>query len=521
MNLSGVSTIAGRQVRGDNGTTQSVNPATGELLEPIISFVGIEEIDLAALEAQAAFDPYRATTPEVRAIFLGKIADNMEAIRADIVNRAHQESGLTTARLEGELTRTVNQLRLFAEELRLGAHQEVRIDHALPDRVPAPAPDIRQRQIPLGPVAIFGASNFPLAFSVAGGDTASALAAGCPVIVKAHNSHAGTAELAGQAISKAVAESGLPAGTFSIIFGPGSSVGQALAAHPAIKAVAFTGSQTAGTALMHTAANRPEPIPVYAEMSSVNPVILLPGAVLQDPEGLAAQFVSSLTLGAGQFCTNPGLVLIPKDDSHISVAIIDALSKLQGQTMLSAGISSAYHDGNERLSASGAELIAAGTPGDTLNAPAPTIFLTNSEHFRSSENLHDEVFGASALLVTYESVEDLKATLESMKGQLTISVQAFDSDLSIVADILPILERKAGRLIFNGWPTGVEVNQAMVHGGPFPATSDPRATSVGSLAIYRFQRPVSYQGFPDAYLPLSIQEANPWHLPRRVDGALN
>jgi alpha-ketoglutaric semialdehyde dehydrogenase len=521
MNLLGVSTIAGRQVPGNNGTTQSVNPATGELLEPIVSFIGVEEIDQAALEAQAAFDTYRATTPEVRAIFLGKIADNMEEIRSDLVDRAHQESGLTTARLEGELTRTTNQLRLFAKELRLGAHQEVRIDHALPDRVPAPAPDIRQRQIPLGPVAVFGASNFPLAFSVAGGDTASALAAGCPVIVKAHNSHAGTAELAGQAISKAVAESGLPAGTFSIIFGPGSSVGQALAAHPAIKAIAFTGSQTAGTALMHTAANRPEPIPVYAEMSSVNPVVMLPGSISQDAGGLATQFVASLTLSAGQFCTNPGLVLIPKDAAHISDAIIEELSKLHGQTMLSAGIFSAFNEGNERLSESGAELIAIGKSGATLNAPAPTIYLTNSAHFRSSGNLHDEVFGASALLVTYEDVEDLKATLESMQGQLTFTVQAVDSDLPIFAAILPILERKAGRVIFNGWPTGVEVNQAMVHGGPFPATSDPRATSVGTLAIYRFQRPVSYQGFPDACLPPSIQEENPWQLPRRIDGTLS
>ncbi len=520
MSLSGRSTIAGQQVRGQGGTSHAVNPATGEALEPTIYFIGVDEIDQAARAAQAAFDTYRSTPPADRAVFLETIAANLDAMKAEIVARAQQESGLTAARLEGEHGRTTSQLRLFAKELRLGANQEVRIDTALPERLPTPGPDIRQRQVPLGPVAVFGASNFPLAFSVAGGDTASALAAGCPVIVKAHNSHAGTCELAGQAITKAVADCNLPPGVFSIIFGPGASVGQALAAHPAIKAVAFTGSQGAGTDLMRTAAARAEPIPVYAEMSSVNPVVLFPGAIAKDPKALAAGFVASLTLGAGQFCTNPGLIFIPVDAPSITAVIITALGELTGQTMLSSGIFHAFHEGNKRLDNRGAELIATGAPGSTLNAPAPTIYRTTAAHLRATPDLQEEVFGASAMIVTYIDLKDLMATLEAMPGQLTSTVHAVESDFAQVTAIMPIMERKAGRLIFNGWPTGVEVNHAMVHGGPFPATSDSRTTSVGTLAIYRFQRPVSYQGFPDQLLPIAISDDNPWALPRRINGEL-
>lgn len=467
-----------------------------------------------------AFDIYRDTSPEERAVFLETIAANLEAIKEEIVERAQQETGLTAARLEGEHARTTNQLRLFAKELRLGAHQEVRIDNALPDRRPTPGPELRQRQVPLGPVAVFGASNFPLAFSVAGGDTASALAAGCPVIVKAHNSHAGTCELAGQAITKSVAECKLPPGVFSIIFGPGASVGKSLAAHKAIKAIAFTGSQGAGTDLMRTGVGRPEPIPVYAEMSSINPVVLLPGAIAKDSNSLAVGFVASLTLGAGQFCTNPGLILIPEDAPNITEAIVLTLGKSSGETMLSSGIYRAYEEGNKRLEACGAELIATGSVGPTLNAPAPTIYRCTAKQLRSTPEFQEEVFGASALLVTYSDFDDLKSTLESMQGQLTLTVHAAESDYPQLVAILPILERKAGRLIFNGWPTGVEVNHAMVHGGPFPATSDSRTTSVGTLAIERFQRPVSYQGFPNQLVPTAISDENPWGLPRRINGHL-
>ncbi|MEV0968167.1 aldehyde dehydrogenase (NADP(+)) [Microtetraspora glauca] len=518
MTITGASIIAGEHISGGNGTTEATNPATGESLPPRFTFVTSAELNLAATAAEAAFDLYRRTAPEERAAFLELIAANLDECKSEIVTRAHLETGLPMGRLEGEHGRTTGQLRLFARELRLGAHQEVRIDEAQPERPSGPAPDLRQRQVPLGPVAVFGASNFPLAFSTAGGDTASALAAGCPVIVKAHNSHAGTAELAGQAIAQAVRDSGLPGGVFSLIFGPGATIGQELAAHPSIKAIAFTGSQAAGTALMRTAAGRPEPVPVYAEMSSINPVIVLPGALAADSEAVASGFTASLTLGSGQFCTNPGLVFVPKDSERFTGIVADSLSRAVGQTMLSSGIRQAYTDGLGRLERGGAELVATGADGPTENAPAPALYLTTSAHLRATPDLQDEVFGAAALLVVYDDLNDLKTTLEALHGQLTITVHATETDHEQVRAILPILERKAGRLIVNGWPTGVEVNHSVVHGGPFPATSDARTTSVGTLAIHRFQRPVSYQGFPDGLLPEPVRDDNPWRLPRRVNG---
>ena len=429
------------------------------------------------------------------------------------------ESGLSEARLNGEHTRTANQLRLFAREVRLGEHHGVRIDEAQVDRQPLPAPDIRQRQIPIGPVLVFGASNFPLAFSTAGGDTASALAAGCPVIVKAHNSHAGTAELAGRAIADAVAECGLPAGVFSIVFGSGGEIGQMLAKEPAIKAIAFTGSQAAGTALMAAAAARPEPIPVYAEMSSINPVILMPEAISRSADELASGFVDSLTMGAGQFCTNPGLVFLPTGHQQFVDLVADKLQRSTGQTMLSAHISAAYTEGLERLSSAGATTVAAGAAGPSENAPAPTLFATTAQHFRNNPHLQEEVFGAAALFVEYHDQDELLETLDQMQGQLTATVHATADDAARAADLLPVLERLVGRIIFNDWPTGVEVNNAMVHGGPFPATSNAMTTSVGTLAIRRFLRPVSYQNLPPDLLPEPVRTDNPWQLPRRLNGS--
>ncbi|ABL83696.1 MULTISPECIES: aldehyde dehydrogenase (NADP(+)) [unclassified Nocardioides] len=518
MTPTGASLIAGRSVVGTAGSTRAHNPATGEALGPEFGYAGPEDLAAATRAATEAFEPYRATSPSERAAFLDLIADNLDAARDAIVARAVLESGLTEARLFGEHARTVNQLRLFAREVRLGEHHGVRIDEAQPDRQPIPAPDIRQRQISIGPVLVFGASNFPLAFSTAGGDTASALAAGCPVIVKAHNSHAGTAELAGRAISDAVAQSGLPAGVFSIIFGAGSAVGQALAQDPAIKAIAFTGSQAAGTALMATAAARPEPIPVYAEMSSINPVILLPGAVAECAEALATGFVGSLTLGAGQFCTNPGLIFVPAGQARFVEAVGELLRESVGQTMLSANIAAAYTEGLERLADAGVTQVATGAEGATLNAPAPALFTTTAAHFRDSPDMQEEVFGAAALVVTYDDQAELRETLREMQGQLTATIHAAIGDQALAADLLPVLETMAGRILFNGWPTGVEVTHAMVHGGPFPATSNAMTTSVGTLAIQRFLRPVSYQNLPASLLPEPLRVDNPWHLPRRLNG---
>ncbi len=520
MTIEGKSIIAGEALHGDAGAFRSYNPATGAALEPEFTQVSAEVVDAAALAAQEAFHEYRATTPEVRANFLESIANRIEMIREEITNRATAETGLTAARIDGEINRTAGQLRLFASELRLGEHQGVRIEHADLDRKPAPRPDLRLRMIPLGPVAVFGASNFPLAFSVAGGDTASAFAAGCPVIVKAHSSHAGTAELVGQQITAAVHDAGLPAGTFSILFGAGQVVGQALAAHPSIKAIAFTGSQGGGTSLMKTAAARAEPVPVYAEMSSINPVIWLEGAALTNTEDRITAFVASLTLGSGQFCTNPGLLFIPASQSELLAPIRIAIEESEGQTMLSESIKTAYDSGVAGLQDLGLQAVALGKLGATLNAPAPVIFTATSHEFKANPQLQEEVFGSAAIVITYDTLADLTECLSQLQGQLTVTVHFIDSDKPIVAQILPILETKAGRVIANGWPTGVEVSHAMVHGGPFPATSDTRTTSVGSLAIHRFQRPVSYQGFSDDLLPEPVKESNPLQLPRRINGTL-
>lgn len=522
MTIIASSIIAGEHRTGTAGQVQGINPVTGKALEPVFTFVDKDTVDQAAEAAWSAFDVYRATTPEVRAVFLETIARNLELDGERIVDRAVQESGLPLGRLTGELGRTASQLRLFAGELRIGAHQEVRINSAQPDRAPAPAPDLRQRQIPLGPVVVFGASNFPLAFSTAGGDTASALAAGCPVVVKAHNAHPGTAALVGQAVNAAVKEAGLPAGVFSQIFGAGSAVGQQLVSHPRIKAVGFTGSQGGGLALMRTAASRPEPIPVYAEMSSINPVVIFPSSLNGKAKDLASAFVGSLTMGSGQFCTNPGMIFVPADDQGFAAAAGEVLRELSGQTMLTSGICDSYREGVSRLAnIEGVSAVSQGQEVSGQNAPAPVLFQTNSEILRNTPELQEEIFGSAALLVRYKDESDLVSTLESLHGQLTATVHATDADSESVKKVLPVLERKVGRILFNGWPTGVEVNDSMVHGGPFPATSDSRTTSVGSLAIYRFQRPVSYQNIPSNLLPEALQDENPWSLPRRIDGVLN
>lgn len=518
MGISGQSLIAGRHLRGSGTGFWVTAPATMTKIEPEFGTLDASEAAEAAEEATAAYNDYRNTSPVQRAEFLNTIADNLEALRNEIVQRATVETGLPATRIEGELSRTTNQLRLFGQEVLRGDHQGVRISPAQPNRQPTPAPEIRQRQIAIGPVLVFGASNFPLAFSVAGGDTASALAAGCPVVVKAHSSHAGTAELAGLAITDAVRACSLPLGTFSMVFGPGPVVGQVLAKHPGIKAIAFTGSQAAGTDLMRIAAERPEPIPVYAEMSSINPVLWLPAAAESDVEERAREFAASLTLGAGQFCTNPGLLFLPASASKAHEAVRSVMSESRGQTMLSDKIADSYLAGVERLRSIGIQDFAVGALGGTLNAPAPTVFECDATSFLGNPNLQEEVFGSAAIVVDYNSIDELQECAEALQGQLTVTLHFTDEDLPEVAALIPTLETKAGRLIANGWPTGVEVNSAMVHGGPFPATSDPRTTSVGTLAIWRFQRPVAYQNFPNAVLPAPTRDSNPLGLPQRNDG---
>jgi 2,5-dioxopentanoate dehydrogenase len=521
MTLHGHSLIAGEAIAGTSGKAYGINPATNEQLEPAYTLISDRQLKTATEAAADAFDSFSTLEPEQHARFLEAIAENIEALGDELIERASTETGLGLARLQGERARTTGQLRLFANVVRQGDFRGVRIDPAIPDRAPLPRADIRQRQIPLGPVAVFGASNFPLAFSVAGGDTASAFAAGCPVIVKAHNAHPGTAELVGQAITKAVRDLGLHPGVFSLVYGSGASIGQALVADPAIKAVGFTGSRAGGTALMRTAAARPEPIPVYAEMSSINPVYVFPGALNGDIETLAQQYVTSVTGSSGQLCTSPGLVFVPAGDAgnRFAEAVAEAVTQQSGQTMLSGGIASAWEHGHNALeSAADVELIGRGKSGSTENAPAPAVFGADLDVFTGNPVLHEEVFGAASLVVRYKGVEDLVEATRLLEGQLTASLHVTEEDYPVASGLIPALERKVGRIIINGWPTGVEVGHAVVHGGPYPATSDSKTTSVGTLAINRFLRPVAYQNFPEQLRPAPLKDANPWQVNRLVDG---
>ena len=519
MTLQGTSLIGREAVTGDQAMIHAIDPASGEALAPGYPGLDRHAVAQACQLAEEAFAAYRETSPEVRAAFLEAIAAEIEAIGDELITRAMAETGLPRARLEGERGRTCGQLRLFAGVVRAGEWLDVRIDPALPDRQPLPRVDLRQRHVALGPVAVFGASNFPLAFSVAGGDTASALAAGCPVVVKAHSAHPGTSELVGRAVQAAVTRCQLPEGVFSLLFGAGKEIGQALVADPRIQAVGFTGSRAGGLALLATAQARPQPIPVYAEMSSINPVFLFPEALATRGQAIAEGFVGSLNMGAGQFCTNPGLVIGIKGqalDAFIEAAG-EAIMGSAAQTMLTPGIHAAYQDGVGALVGEARE-IARGPLGDGPCACQPALFAASADDFLKSDTLQAEVFGAASLVVECDDLDQVRAVAEHLEGQLTATLQMDDGDLDAARALLPVLERKAGRILANGWPTGVEVCHAMVHGGPFPATSDARTTSVGSAAIHRFLRPVCYQNLPAGLLPESLQDGNPLGVSRLVDG---
>jgi NADP-dependent aldehyde dehydrogenase len=522
MQINGEMIIGNRIVRGSAGAVRAIDPSKHAPIEPEFGLADAGQVEAACALAEQAFDAYRSTTPEQRAAFLEAIAEQILAIGPVLIERAMQESGLPQARLEGERGRTVGQLRLFAKVVRDGNYLDATIDSALPQRTP-PRPDLRLQKIALGPVAVFGASNFPLAFSVAGGDTASALAAGCPVVVKAHGAHPGTSELVGKAVQQAVIATGMPEGTFSMLFGEGRSIGQALVGHPSIKAVGFTGSRQGGVALMRTAAARQEPIPVYAEMSSINPVFMLPNALAGNAAGLAQGFVDSLTMGVGQFCTNPGLVLGlagEQFDQFVKAATAAVQGKGAG-TMLTPGIHKAYVGGVERLhGAEGVTLLAQGQAEGAGCAAQAALYLCEAAAYLANPALEDEIFGPCSLIIRCRDEAEMVQVAKHVEGQLTATVHAVAADHALAAALLPVLERKAGRILFNGYPTGVEVSHAMVHGGPFPATSDSRSTSVGATAIDRFLRPVCYQNIPSDLLPPALKDANPLHLNRLVDGDL-
>ena len=523
MALHGKNFIGSRLSALGSKTFYGMNPRTGEQIATAFHQATLDEVDDALNLAADAFVAFREAPAETAARLLEAIAAGLEALGDPLIDQAAAETGLGRDRLVGERGRTMNQLRMFAALVREGSYVDARIDPALPDRKPLPRPDLRRMLIPVGPVVVFGASNFPLAFSVAGGDTASALAARNPVVVKAHPAHPGTSELAARVIADAVKTTGLPEGTFSLVHAVDPDISIALVEHPATRAVAFTGSERAGRAIFDAASRRPDPIPAYVEMGSTNPVFLLPGALRDRASQIAQGLCASINLGAGQFCTCPGLILGVEDESFTSFTrqLTDSFGQCTPATMVSAGVLRGYEQSLARVrSAQNVSSIASKQADPRETQASPVLFDTDANTWLANEDLAHEVFGPSAIVVRATSEEELLRVAESLPGSLTATIHGTEHDLKQYRRLISVLETKAGRLIFNGFPTGVEVSPAMHHGGPYPATADPKFTSVGTAAIQRFLRPVCYQNFPSTSLPPELQDANPRQIWRTVDGAL-
>ncbi len=490
--------VAGEWLDGSGTFTSS--PAHGPAHDFAVGTV--ELVNRAAEAAEEAFLSYGYSSRATRAAFLRAIADEIEARAEAITEIGTQETGLPVARLQGERGRTTGQLRLFADHIEKGEYLDRRLDAAQPDRQPAPRPEIRLIQRPIGPVAVFGASNFPLAFSTAGGDTAAALAAGCPVVVKGHSAHPGTGEIVAEAVLAAIKKTGVHPGVFSLIQGGNRQVGEAVVQHPLIKAVGFTGSLAGGRALFNLCAARPEPIPFFGELGSVNPMFLLPEAMKARAEGLGQGWAGSLTMGAGQFCTNPGIAVVTEgaDADRFTAAAVEALGKVGSQTMLTDGIAKAYHDGQARFEGRNTVKPLLTTQSSGREA-LPNLFEISGEQFLADHALSEEVFGPLGLVVRVGSIDEMEALARKFEGQLTATIHMDAGDLEDAKRLRPVLERKAGRVLVNGFPTGVEVVDSMVHGGPYPASTNFGATSVGTMSIRRFLRPVSYQNMPEGLLP--------------------
>ena len=523
--MDGVGVGVAPRVMSQHSVFRAKNPATGQALDGEFREASPGEIDAAARAAERAFDGYASLGASKRAEFLRAIAQKVLGLGDRLLERAAAETALPLPRLESERARTVSQILLFADLIEEGSWVGARIDRAVPDRKPQPRPDIRRMLVPLGPVAVFGASNFPLAFSVAGGDTISALAAGCPVVVKAHPAHPGTSDLVASAVRIAARETGMPEGVFAMVHGTSPEVGITLVTHPAIRAVGFTGSLVAGRTLFDAAALRPEPIPVYAEMGSANPVFVLPGAIADRGSAIARGLAASVTLGSGQFCTNPGLVFVV--DSPAASAFLEeaggCLAATAPGTMAHAGIKASYDreiGAVVRLEGVSLGARSAG-PGAHPDTEAPAmLLLADARAWSAHPRLGDEIYGPATLAVRCASRPEMLELARGLHGHLTATIHGTEKDLAEWGELVAILRKRVGRLVFNGFPTGVEVCPAMQHGGPYPAATDSRSTSVGTAAIERFARPVCYQDFPQSALPEELLDANPRGIWRLVDGNL-
>lgn len=523
--LHGNHLIGLQQSAESNETFQSVNPATGETLPTVFREATEEEIDRAMVLAAKAFDAFRSTSIEQRASFLEACAEEVELLGEPLIEMTMAETGHPEGRCLGERGRTTGQARLFASLIREGSWLDARIDLPQPNREPLPKPDVRSLMVPVGPVVVFGASNFPLAISVLGADTVSAFAAGCPVVVKAHPAHPGTCEMVAGAILAAAERAGMPDGVFSMVHGRTHAVGTGLVQHPEAQAAAFTGSLRGGRALFDVASARPNPIPFYAEMGSVNPVFVLPGALAERREEVAAGYIQSLTLGVGQFCTNPGLVMGLESEEMVGFveSAIQGASGAAPATMLHAGIHHAFEEGvNAMQHMSGLRL--AGKSGQEADATkseaACFVFETDADGLRNNPELFEEVFGPVSTIVRCDDASELEEFAAQLDGSLTATIHGTEADLEQFAGLVAVLEKKVGRLIFNGFPTGIEVCPSMHHGGPYPAASHSHFTSIGTRCMDRFVRPLCFQGWPDDQLPLELQDANPLGILRQVDGRL-
>ncbi|MEN0047658.1 MAG: aldehyde dehydrogenase (NADP(+)) [Bacteroidota bacterium] len=513
MNLTGQNILGYETSKQGISTFQSYNPSTSTVLPDIFYEATTEEVNTACKKAELAFDIYRKISTSERALFLETIADEIIDLGDALLDRCHLESGLPIKRFQGERGRTVNQLRMFADLLKEGSWVDARID--------TKNADIRQMQVPLGAVGIFGASNFPLAFSVAGGDTASALAAGCSIVVKGHPAHPGVSEMVGKAIQTAAQKTRMPDGVFSLVQGQSIEVGQAIVRHPYIKAIGFTGSLKGGKAIFDEANRRPEPIPVYAEMGSTNPVFILPNMLKEKGGELAKSLRKSVTMGVGQFCTNPGLTILPDTTERIGFINMakEAFETSYSATMLTEGIKNNYNTELGKLQEQhGVEVLAKGGENEEGEQGIPHLLQTDIAHFLENEVMENEVFGPSTLLINASSKAEILQFARQLHGHLTATVHGTEEDLKEYEDLIEILHRKAGRLLINGFPTGVEVCHAMVHGGPFPATTDARMTSVGTGAITRFTRPLCFQNFPQFLLPKELKDENPLNIWRLENG---